>query len=111
MVITGSRDRDHSRRHAPTDVLMLCGNGVLVKGWRVWSARWMRSSGGHFEHLPCVPPVFLVRFFSSTRAASILLSRSQFSQLPRAGPVKAGRVFAATAHGKVRRIGVVCRSI
>src|SRR4029077_10709068 len=32
MMITGSRDRDHSRRHAPTDVLMLCGNGVLVKG-------------------------------------------------------------------------------
>jgi hypothetical protein len=61
MVITGSRDRDHSRRHAPTDVLMLCGNGVLVKGWRAWAAASASRSR------------FLGRFFSSTCAASILL--------------------------------------
>src|SRR5215469_10560209 len=52
MVITGSRDRDHSRRHAPTDVLMLCG-------------KWCFGQGP---------------FFGSTRAASILPSRPQFSQ-------------------------------
>jgi hypothetical protein len=34
--------------------------------------------------------------YRKTRAASILPSRPQFSQPLRAGPVKAGRVFAAT---------------
>jgi hypothetical protein len=69
---------------------MLCGNGVLVKGRQAWSAPVDEIVGRYFEHLPRVPR-FLGRFFSLTRAASILLSRPQFSQLPRAGPVKAGR--------------------
>jgi hypothetical protein len=32
MVITGSRDRDYARRHAPTDVLMLCGKWCFGQG-------------------------------------------------------------------------------
>jgi hypothetical protein len=41
----------------------------------------------------------LRRFFGSTRAASILSSRPQISQPPRAGPVKAGRVLRGHPKG------------
>jgi hypothetical protein len=36
MAITGSRDRDHARRHAPTDVLMLCWKWCFGQGLPSW---------------------------------------------------------------------------
>jgi hypothetical protein len=76
IAITGSRDRDHARRHAPTDVLMLCWKWCFGQGLPSWVPPWMRSSGGTLS----ICAVFFGPFFGSTRAASILPSRPQFSQ-------------------------------